>query len=294
MHDHGGKGQRLYKALVAAGHEFVEGTGDIAVIDHDFYRDVCDAHEVVVLYPHGGTPILSWDIAPIHPHVRLNLVHGPGHAEVMATYGFDVPTEVIGWSYSELAEPRYPAKVRKVIFGPTHPLSNGRLQPELAEANDRTLRRLVDAGYDVDVRLWGWPEDWGLDPRLPVRWTRGGYLDHDDIDQADLVVAGETLLALAVARGCPALAIASDIKPDGAHDGEAVYPPHWDECHELMRYPFDVDDGPLEELVPAVAGLVSDHSAVAEWRRRFVGGPFEADRAVQLIEAAVERTEAMA
>lgn len=285
FHEHGGKGARIAAALKVAGHETVPAGGDLALIDHDYYSHLCDAHEVVVLYPHGGNPILSWDGNDVHPNVRLNLVHAPGHAEVMAAYGFGVPTVPVGWCFSDLAEPRSTDACDDVLFAPEHPLANGYLAPELVEVNRRVLAALLEAAPRVSVRIFGPASGYGLDPAAPVRWVPGGSLAHGDIDRADLVVATGTVLHLAVARGAPTLTFGADLVPDIGHDGQ-VQPPRWESYRQLYRYPYDLDDAPLAELVDAVR---RPGRAVANWRERFVGAPFDAALAVRLIEEAAER-----
>jgi hypothetical protein len=268
FYDHGGKGARIADALHAAGHTIVDDHGDVALVDHDdtwvdVHRRLIDEHQRVVIYPHAGIPVLTWDAYPVHPHVRLALCHGPGHAELAGLYACPVPHISVGWCYSDLAEPRTVASVRRVLFAPLHPGNDGRYAHGQQEANDATLQLLADAGLDVTVR-------------------DGRGLAHDDIDTHDLVVAASTPLALAVARGAPTLSFADDLRHDCSPFPPPVPPRHWDRLLPWMRYPFDVADGPLVELAAAVC---AQPASVAEWRRRFVGGPFDARLAVALIEA---------
>lgn len=269
FYDHGGKGRRFADALAAAGHTLVADRGDVALVDHDdtwvdVHRRLIDTHDRVVVYPHGGLPVLTWAVYDPHPNIRLSLVHGVGQAHVAALYGCPVPHVPVGWSYCPQAAPRYPADVRRVLFAPVHQLNDGRIEPAAAAANLRTHRRLLDAGFDVTVR-------------------ENGGLAYGDIDAHDFVVAAGTVLTLAVARGVPALALASDVPHDVAAFGPPRIPAAWDRLLPWMRYPYDVDDGPLDELVAAVT---RPDPAVDRWRSRFVGGPFDADLAVALIEAA--------
>lgn len=266
--DHDGKGRRWADALQSAGHE-LGPAGAIAVVDHDWSAgEMCDRHDAVVLYPHGANPILSWDGVPIHHHVRLALVHGVGHAEVMALYGFPVPCVPVGWSYSDLAPPRYPTEVRNVLFAPSHPLGDGRYGPGCRTLSDAVHSDLVASGLNVTVRDWH---------------ERKG-LSHDDIDAADLVVADGTVAFLAAARGCPMVMFGSDLTPDLdlQHRQE---PRRWSSYRDRMRYPFDYADAPVDQLIGAVC---QPNEQVDEWRRRFVGGPFDPDLVVRLVEAVAE------
>lgn len=286
--DYSGKGTRLGAALVAAGHELVDADGQVAVVDHDHPTTggpLVEAHERSIVYPHGGTPILSWDGAPPHPNIRLHLVHGPGHAEVFALYGHPVPAVSIGFTYCDLSPFRYPEAPRRVLFAPSHPMDNGFMDPRMKVANAAAFEALISSGMEVTVRSWARRSDWGLAKRANVRWTVGGTLATDDIDQADLVVADGTVAALAVARGCPTLFLGSGIDADESHDGSGRSHPHFARYAERMRYPYDINDGPLPELVERVC---QPDDAVGRWRAQFVGGAFDADLAVALVEAVAE------
>lgn len=267
FYDNGGKGQRIATALIAAGHELHDTDGDVAVIDHEHqHQALCDRHETVVLYPHGGNPQLDWDghLDP-HPHTRLHLVHGPGHAEVMAAYGYPVRCVPVGWCYGPLAPMREPCEPRRVLFGPAHEIGTGYLSEPLRALNLETEIELRAEGFEVSVR------------------TNGG-LGFDDIDRADVVVADGTLAHLALARGVPTVMLGGGLCPDLGHTAP-VFPASWASYAPLMAYPFTTESGPLGEAVRAAA---ADPGAVGEYRRRFVGGPFDADLVVRLIEEVVQ------
>lgn len=282
FHDYCGKGSLLRQALVAAGHA-VDGPGppDVYVTDHDLqtYGD----RDPVVLYAHGGAPILSWDghYAP-RTGVRLHLTHGVGQAQILAAYGYPVPTVPVGWLYSDVAAPRY-GEVRRVLFAPMHPLGTGYLPDDQREANQRTFAKLsLHADFELTVRTWGRPTQAGVPEHPGVTYVDyGGTLDTASIDAADLVVAEGTLAHLALARGVPTIFIGSDLPPDVGHTAPLI-PTRWPAYADLMRYPVDIDDGPLSALVDAVT---TPSASVEDYRRRFVGGPFDPQAAVRLVEA---------
>lgn len=284
--DYGGKGERLAAALVAAGHELDPHNGDVAVIDLDHPAaglDLAERHDRTVTYPHGGNPVVWWDAHPPHPHLRLHLVHGAGHAAVAALYNHPVPMVPVGFSYCDVAPARYPATVRKVLFAPTHPMDNRWIEPAAAAANAAALTALIRSGLDVTVRYWGRRSDWGLDDDGPnIAWDIACGLDTDMIDIADIVIADGTFAALAAARGCPLLYVAADAPADMSGCGAGDYPPRQHRWAPVARYPYDIGDGPLDELGAAVT---QPDAAVDRWRDLFVGGPFDADLAVRLIEA---------
>lgn len=262
-----GKGTRIGAALIAAGHELVGpyDEADLALIDHDVRRDICDLHEKVVLYPHGGNPLVDWDgHFEMHPNVKLHLAHSTGHAEVLRATGFPAPCEPIGWCYSELAPPRYPRKIETVLFAPEHAGSNGYINPAVESLNQRVAEQLLETQTDVTLRIW----------------APGGNLSHYEIDRADVVIATGTVAYLAAARGAPLLMFGSDHWPDlGAT--EPFYPPRWVEYRHLFRYPFDFDDALwVSDLLYMVAKY---NYWIEEWRSRFIQ-PFDPAKLVRLIE----------
>lgn len=285
FHNNGHKGDLLHRALRDAGHTITETTkADIGVCDHDANTGFCDRHDRVVLYPHGGNPLFDWDgWMPTHPSVKAHLTHGPGNAEVMAAYGYPAPLHPVGWCYSEVAPPRYPSDVLTAVFAPSHPSGGGYLNPDIAAINQDALDRLVAAGIDVTLRLFqtGDAAAHGIADTHGCRTTQGLLLAHHDIDAADLVVSDGTLAHLALARGVPVIWITSDIFDLGnVADGQR-WPHHWAELAPLVRYPYDMRDDHLDDLLTAVT---SPSQAVEDYRRRFIGGPFDAGLAVSIIE----------
>lgn len=283
FHGYDGKGDRIASVLADAGHEIVADNGDIALVDHDG-RHLCHGHERVVVYPHGGNPILEWDgHLPVHPNVRLQLTHSDGHSAVLEAYDYPKPVDTIGWCYSDLAEPRYP-EPRRVLFAPAHATGHGYISAASVDLNQRILHTLRASGLLVTVRLYGPPDRHGLTHVDDVTWTQGGTLAHEDIDAADVVIADGTVAHLAAARGAPLIMFGSDVYPDlanGGPDDKPVHPARWSEYRHLMRYPHDFDDGPLDKLVDAATRPAPE---VDEWRARWVQ-PFDPAKVATLIEA---------
>lgn len=278
FYDHGGKGAPFAEALRAAGHEIVDAYGpraaraDVAVLDSDHHVDVCDTVGRVVLYPHGGNVIARWDGQPVHPAVRAVMVPAVGHAQAMALYGLPVPAVPVGWPWCPL-RPACPTgkPAGRVVFGPSHPLANGRIDERTVALNRSILDEL---GALPDV---------GVDVRS---WEQGRRLSYSDLDDADVVVADGTLLALAVARGVPAVTFGQDIAPDLAHDGPVRPAATWESWRRRTRFPADVADGPLADVIAMARADDATQRAVAAWREAFVGGPLDDELVVGLVERA--------
>src|SRR5262245_23352362 len=126
VRDHTSKSRPFTHALFAAGHEFEpKGQADLLLIDLDPpylpYKPMIDHYVAmgakVMLYPHGGPPVLSYDgLFDPDPRVFANMVTGVGHAEFLRRLGYPSPTHVVGWSLCELRPFQASENVKKVLF----------------------------------------------------------------------------------------------------------------------------------------------------------------------------------
>jgi hypothetical protein len=294
--DHLGKAIPLARALVGAGHTLVpiNERADLLLIDFDEpnygYRQVIDAHRAagakVLLYPHGATPQLAYD-SFVEPYEAIdgNLVIAPGHAEVMRRYGYPVPIHVVGWSLCDQAPFRPSTDVRRVLYAPTHPSGSGHLSDIELEMNARHFERLLAGPWELTVRYLGSLEQNGLWEAPGVRYSRGDWLPGtDDIDAADVVVAAPgTFPALTVARGVPMVTYGQGQAPNYGEVGETLVGLRTLERYEqYMRYPYDLDDGPVDDVLHAAA---SREATV--WRHRFIGEQMDSVATADLLEAVV-------
>jgi hypothetical protein len=201
----------------------------------------------------------------------------------MSAYGYPHPIIVTGWSLCDLKPFKPRTVVNKVLFAPIHPSTHGFLFPEDKAINADAMNKLMRLGVDVTVRYIGELEACGL-RRVPgVRYVQGA-LDGStrEIDEADLVVAANTFLYMAVARGVPAISIRENSWPCYDRRGRKR-PQKWHEYHAFMKYPYDVSD--YEDLGP-IAAHVSQLRYVSDWRKMWIGEPFDASRlTARLLEA---------
>jgi hypothetical protein len=296
--DHFGKAIPLARALSRAGHELtpINEVADLLLIDlddpHYGYQRVIDAHKAagatVLLYPHGACPMLTWDgMYEPSENVDGNLVIGTGHAEVMRRYGYPSPIHVIGWSLCERAPFRAAPDVRRVLYAPTHPSGHGHLTDVERELNARHYEALLAGPWELTVRHIGTLEQNGLWEADGVRYSRGDYtIATDDIDAADVVVAAPgTFPALTVARGTPMVTYGQGLEPTYGLPGEPVVTlRHLDLYERYMRYPFDIENGPLDEVLHAAA---RSEAPIADWKRRFIGDQMDDAATAELIERIV-------
>jgi hypothetical protein len=294
VHNHYGEANAFIGALRAAGHEFVtEGPADLLLIDLDpplsgyqrMIAEYADRGAKIVLYPHGaGGPILSYDaLFEPDPRVDANFVIGPGQAEYLRRIDYPAPVHVLGWSFCPLRPFRPRPGVGHVVFAPIHPNADGSMADDHRAQNSDVYARLLEGSWRLTVRHIGALEENGLWEADGVAFVNGRlHADWAEIDAADAVVAGSgTFPALAIARGVPAVMYCQASPALGVPGEQPV--PLWraDRYLDYIRYPYDAADGPLDELLHAAA---RSDEAIAHWRRRFVGAPFDPRGFVALIE----------
>jgi hypothetical protein len=242
----------------------------------------------VLLYPHGAGTMLGHDgLWEPYEHVDGNLVIGRGHAELARRMEYPAPTHVTGWSLCPPAPFRPCRDVRHVLFAPTHPSWDGSLADSHRHTNAETFARLLEGPWHLTVRHLGTIEQNGLWPVDGVDFVAGKpELAPAEIDAADAVVAGDgTFPSLAIARGVPTVICGQGHPPMYGTRGEE--PPTLrfaDRYMDFIRYPLDSGDGPLDELVHAAA---RSEAPIAEWKRRFIGAPFDDRAFVALVEQVV-------
>lgn len=288
IRDHQHKSYGIRDALRSEGWFVVPAASpaDVLLIDYDGdapmdHRALIDAYAArgtpIVIYPHGANPLFRWDgIVEPYP-VDACMVIGTGQRDVMLTYGYPHPIEVIGWSFCE-QRPFVAREPERVLFCPQHPLGNGYLVERLRDANKDAYNRILTWGLPITVRHVHSVEANGLWDAPNVTYEPAGLsLALGSIDEHDVVVARDTLLSTAVARGIPAIAFGqrqfySDPSGPEEPDVEAA---SWEKYGEKMRYPYDIGDlGVLEQAV---------RSEATSWRERFVGAQMNARSLADLL-----------
>lgn len=297
--DHFGKSDALVRALVLAGHEVVAGNikADILLLDFDppvfNYRDLIDRHKEngaqVWLYPHGAGVQLEYDgLFEPYEHVDGRFVLAPGYVEFLRRIEVEQTAHVIGYPWCDPRPFRPCREVRNVLFAPTHPSGFGTLADHYADANRETFAQLLEGPWNVTVRHIGSLEQNALWEADGVEYVQGGFkLSVDDIDRADVVVAGDgTFPSLAIARGVPTI-MTSQVKPIMyGVPGETLTKLRRPERYaDYIRYPLDVEDAPLAELIEIAT---ASEEPISDWKRRFVGKTFDPNRFAALVREVME------
>jgi hypothetical protein len=299
--DHHRESVQLAEALVRAGHMLVNGPpADLLLIDLDppefGYRQYIDFFKdqgaTVLLYPHGAGPLLVYDgLYKPYENVDGNLVIGQGQAELMRRMEYPHPTHAIGWTLCEQRPFRPASDVRNLLFAPTHPAGDGSMRDVHKQANAETFARLLEGDWHVTVRHIGTLEQNGLWQTDKATFTQGNFdLAVTEIDATDVVVAADgTFPSLAVARGVPTVMYSQAVPPAFGKRGDKTVPLRRGERYlDYLRYPFDVADGPLDEILHAAA---RSEQPILEWKRRFIGEPFDEAAFVAKVEQMVRRPQ---
>jgi hypothetical protein len=302
IYDPLGNGAVLAEALKGAGHTVVEeGHADALLIETDMpkfeFREIIDRHKAmgakVFVYPHGaGLPLLYDNLCEPYEAVDGSLLLGVGHAELLRRLDYPHSTHVVGWYFNEPAPFRATDGIRHVVFAPTHPSGVGHtvLAEHYRASNVNAFEQLIKGPWRLTVRLFGTPEQNGLWDVEGVNFvpSRREKLPLE-IEAADAVVAGAgSFPTLAIARGIPTVMSGQLNPPQYGLPDEPILPLRRTERYaDYVRYPFDVADGPLDEVLHAAA---RGEAPIAEWKRRFVGAPFHPDDFAARLERLVRAT----
>lgn len=288
------KTRNLQAALIAAGHTIVDRTvvSDVLLMDVDFpvgnYRNIIGFQKKygakVFLYSHGADAFLGWDGIWEPQPLDGYLAMAEGTKEIMSRFKkpYPNPVHVIGWHYCEMLPFQPVQNIKRVLFAPWHPHSNGYLTDELKELNARIMADLAEkrGAWDITVRHLRplgesgltWYEGITYQQAQPDNSTAA-------IDEADLVLSVGTLAQLAVARGKPTVMFHGGIIPHEAYNvGHYQAVQSWDNYRDYMRYPFDYDHMNYETVCT---------TPVDAWRKLFLGEPFQPRQFTDLLERLV-------
>ncbi len=295
-HDHLGQSQPLVQALVEAGHEFTpDGPLDLFLMDLDpdkwGYRELIDFYgecgAVCLQYPHGAplSTIVYDNLYPPHAGVHGQLTHGQGEIDFLNIIGVDRPARIMGWQICRQFEFRPTEKPRRVVFAPTHVNGDGSIQRERAELNADVYRQLLEGDWELVIRYLGELDTLGLwqDDRV-FRYVAGKFdMTTVEMDAADCVVAAAgTYPSMAIARGVPAIMYGQFGAAVYGLEGEEPAPlRNLEKYRDLVRYPYDIEDGDLTAMIYEVC---SSEEPIRAWRETWLGSPFDPSAFAAMVE----------
>ena len=298
VYNHQGKADAFVQALTTRGWTQVRdpGRAQIILADSDVLhrgktlREYAARGVKIFLYPHAARPNIFWDFpdTPYSPFVTAHFVSTEGHVKIMRAYGTSYDLQVIGWHLCPI-RPFQPRKeVKRILFAPIHPNSNGFLCKLDQHLNVETFRRLLpltSEGISIVVRHLHHLHQNGL-------WKAGGveYIQghpdqsYQEIDQADLVVSHQTMAYMAVARGVPTLMMGEWHAPRwGGKEEKLATVRSWDKYKDLLMYPLDIlAEEDAWSLIERVAHCDKE---IADWRCRLIGEPFDGNEFVDVLES---------
>ena len=303
LKEHQHKGVAFMAALLAAGYWRTNSRlkADFIFFDHDigargigYRKGIEQAQEVgkpVFIYPHSARPNVMADTHNPWPYTRALFTISTGHKEVLEALKYPCPIEICGWSYSEIRPftPRKPAKKIKVLFAPIHPNANGFLDTEDGQLNAKVFNLLKSTpGINITVRHIHDLESNGLWHEGNINYVMGqpdGTTK--EIESADVIIGSYTLAYIAVALGKPLIMMGEQMRPHvGNTPGLVFYSKKWAEYREIMRYPFEIEDcANGNDVLKMMDTVMSGNLKVEEWKRRFIGCPFDGKVFVEKVES---------
>jgi len=241
------------------------------------------------IYPHAGRPDVVNDIFREWAWTTAHFVSAQGHVDVMRAFGYSRPLEVIGWSLCPVREYRPREHPRNVLFAPIHP----RCSEVDQDVNRGAFERLAALAYADDIKLTvRFVKDLGQSGLTKVehpniKYTVGFMNNmYDQIDGSDFVVAHQTFLHLAVARGVPAAAMAEDMPTHIQMRRKPVlWAKSWKKYEHLLAYPYDIMQCQTKgETLSLLRRAVRDDEEIQDWRKRMIGSPFRRGRFLKKVE----------
>jgi hypothetical protein len=220
-----------------------------------------------------------------HP-VSCNFVGTEEAKTAMKAYGYKYRVEVCGFSRCEV-KPWKPTEGKVLLYAPNHPITKAHTirgfdKPITAKTFRHVLK--ISPSYEKVVIRYGHSleasEIW--DPELPnIEFQLSDLLTTSSIkaiDAADLVVAGQTLGYLAVARGKPTLFYNQHgVAPYETSGHVKSY-----ERYKWIDFPAQFDGMKAKDL----GNFVSEpNPAVEEWKRMNIGEPFNPEKVLSVIES---------
>ena len=308
FYEHQHKGRAFVEALENGGHWRTHRKigADFLFVDHDIgakgvgtRKGIDFAHDngvPVFIYPHSARPNVMADTHAPWPHTSALFTISEGHKEVLQALDYPCPVEVSGWTYSEIRPFKQviPGKKINVLFAPIHPNANGYLGAEDKQLNGQVMSLLINMDeIKLTIRHIHSVEKNGIWYDRRAKYVEG----HPDgttkeIEAADVVIGSYTLAYITVALGKPLVMMAEQMRPHvGNTEGLIFYSKNWEKYRDIMRYPFEIEDalfsydGALEML----AAAMSRSKAVSDWKRRFIGKPFDGSRFVKLVNGYIEK-----
>lgn len=279
------------QALLAAGHERVKDPHQADFILYDTENVSWRREQLGMLlqkipgfiYPHTPLTCWLWDGVYEPLPVACNFVAGPAQKEAMQIYGYPHRVEATGFPRCEVL-PFRPTSGRHLLFVPARPRRDGGRQ---AAYDRQAFQFVVDhrAMFEsVTVCHVGQYDDCQVQGITFLRDDIKSLISPianmlERVDRADLVLSCNTPAALGVARGRPTIMYGEMSAVPQTNTGRA--PQHYDRYASLLRYPLLLEQMTIDDVLAACSCA---NEAVEAWKAGHIGGNFNAERFVRLVE----------
>ncbi|MBX3004571.1 MAG: hypothetical protein KF821_01940 [Anaerolineales bacterium] len=248
----------------------------------------------VFLYPHFCSPWLPHDLEVEPLAAAAFFCHSAGYAKVLEMIGYPTPTEVVGWSYSDV-RPFAPFVGHKprVLFAPLHPVGGTlpQVEREINEHVFRTLVALRTAGAlaKLTVRFYGSLATNGLHRHSDVNYQEALLTGRtDDMERADVVVSAGTYAHMAVALGKPTVMMGQDIRPHNTPrgGGQMAWVRNWELYRDFARFPHSIEMSTGSSVAAETIKRACEGTAsVEDWKANHIGHQFNPQHFISRLEA---------
>lgn len=300
LQNHQNKGLRFTQALLNDGFTSADNSRSARVIltDIDIPSRIRDYEfglsngAKLFLYPHGGPPLLSWDVGFYKPYKGIScvFVHAPGHEEVMRAIGYQGEIFSTGFSYCSQLPFQSPGTLERILFAPIHPFQHSGFMPKRntminRAAYTKLLKYCRDNNISLSVRFLGELHQNGLWHEDDVNFIHGNFnQNYTDILDHDLVVATDTYAYLAVARGKPVLFMGQGEKPThGKKESTMQSVMNWNKYRDTYCYPLDILH--FEDTYTLVNIALQSDVIIQKWRSRMIGDSFNESAFVNKVKS---------
>lgn len=228
------------------------------------------------VYPHSARPDLVNDIYTEWPFVTAHFVVSKGHVEIMEAFGYSRPLVPIGWTLCPIRKFKPRPEPKNILFAPIHPRCS-EIDQQVNQSTFNRLEKLAKAGHiNLTVRFINDLSRSGL-KRIEhpnIHYTAGHMNQmYEQIDNADVVVAHQTFLYLAVARGVPSVSMATDMPTHvQLRNKPVLWARNWKLYEHLVAYPHDILQTP--DVLSLLERVVQCDEDIVNWRKRMIGSPF--------------------
>ena len=289
-------------ALLSVGHVLANGFADADFLLYDYERGSGGKRDEMqkflaekpgFVYPHTPLSWFIWDGAYSPLPVRCNFVAGEAAVRGMKIYGYPYRVEACGFPRCKVEEFQ-PTKGSRVLFVPARTRRDGGYASEEYKAKTpQAFRFLLDHAKEFEKVTVCYAHSFGavgISDWVGEAMKKGfeliftdPYKDKDPmhsmierIGAADLVISCETVGCVSVAMGKPTVFYNSKAIPETLA-GRAKHP----EAYKDYAFPLTVEEMKIGDIL---AVRNEKNEAVENWKRLNIGGNFEAEKFVGIVE----------